>query len=88
MCKYYNINSATYVCRIDTGYSKEEALGVIPLISRRTKNLQLTDNLLIIKYVYSFDNSKYFECKFKDKNEILSKDEILNIWRDSDKGGD
>lgn len=89
MCKCWNISRSTYIKRINKGYSKEEALGVIPLIGPRIKNIQFTDNLSIIRYVYSSDNIRYFECKFKDnKNEILSKDEILKIWRDNNKGGE
>ena len=81
MCKEYNIDHNTYLGRLRDYHSKEEALGIVPLLDRRIKNTQFTDEITVIRFVYRTDNLRYYECEVNGSKEILSSDDILEAYR-------
>ena len=81
MCKTYDINPCTYKQRRKLNWTKEESLGIIPRLGENTKDLELLDYLTIVKFAYNVDSELYFKCKLNEKLTILSKSEIIDIYR-------
>lgn len=51
MSKYHNIGKGTYTSRLRYGWSIIEALNIIPRITCKTKNTDITPNLHVINHV-------------------------------------
>ena len=70
----------TFKGRIENNSSIEEALGIIPYIYFKTKNVRITDNLFI-KEVKSHQNKMlYAVCIYNDTETLLTHDEIIEIY--------
>ena len=82
MCTNYKVSYGNYVSQtVKLGWYKEEALHIIPRIGKMCKDLELLDYLTIVKFAYNVDSELYFKCKLNEKLTILSKSEIIDIYR-------
>ena len=77
MCSHYGVGLATYKARQNNGFSKEECLGVIPLINQRISMVKVDDSLMILHSV----TNPYFECVLHQKHTILHHDDIVDYYR-------
>lgn len=85
MCKKYNVDHNTYLQRIKSYHSKEEALGIVPLLDRRSRDIQFTNEILVVRFVYNAGNLRYFECVNNGNKEILSSIDIIEAFRKTSK---
>lgn len=77
MCARYGVERATYRARQNNGFSKEECLGVIPLINQRVSMVKVDGALTILHSV----TNPYFECVLHQKHTILHHDDIVDYYR-------
>lgn len=83
MTKSYGIKNSTYNSRIKKGLSAEEALGAMPVINARTKDLKVDDHLLIESDTHNgrIRDGVYFACILDGKKMIMTHDEIVDYYR-------
>lgn len=72
MFEYWHVNKQAYEIRIKKGYSKLEALGIIPCLNR-AKYWKFNDNLIVITKI----NNDYLTCIYNNHESILHHDFII-----------
>ena len=81
LCKKYNITLKKYKTRIESGWSQEEALGLIPRIKPGSHNLKINDSLSILSPIKTDSDIQYYECKWNGNAAIMTRDIILDKAR-------
>ena len=81
MCKHYGISESAFSNRTKNNASIEEALGIIPYICFKTKNLQLTQNLFVKEVKSKNRKTLYAICIYNSIETLLTHDEIIEIYR-------
>lgn len=82
MCKAYHVKRNSYIGRIKAGYTKEEALRLIPFIGSRIHDLKIDDHLFIKKCICEKSiGSGCYDCIMDGKNILLMRDEIVEYCK-------
>ena len=82
MLKYYNVKFSTYHSRIKSGRTPAEALGIVPMLTMQTRNIQFTDDVFILRPIPDPKKGKafYFECVIDDTTFIRTRPMLVEHY--------
>lgn len=86
LCEHYGIKTQRFNYFKDKGYTIEECLNIIPIINANTKNIEINNTFIIKECITKIHHevlipNLYFLCSHDNIDLILSREAILNYYR-------